>query len=47
MQKIKMQLKKENTKAILLLLIVSIFVSIPLLSKNLDITYDDRNTTYL
>ena len=41
MTKIKKILGRENVKEILLILICAIFVCLPLLSKNLDITYDD------
>ena len=41
MAKIKSIIKKENTINIIILLIASIIVCIPLLSKNFNITYDD------
>lgn len=41
MTKIKKILGRENVKEILLILICTIFVCLPLFSKNLDITYDD------
>ena len=41
MQKLKKLWKKENTKNIMLIAIISIFVCIPLLSKNINIGYDD------
>ncbi len=41
MSKIKQILQKENSKNILLLLLVSFFVCLPLLSKKIDISYDD------
>lgn len=41
MQKVKKILEKENTKSILILLIASIFICIPLLNSNINITYDD------
>lgn len=41
MAKIKSIIKKENTINIIILLIASIIVCIPLLSKSFNITYDD------
>lgn len=41
MQKIKGLLKDEKYFVILIILIASIFVCIPLISKNVDMTYDD------
>lgn len=41
MQKIKELLKNEKYFVILIILIASIFVCIPLMSKNIDMTYDD------
>lgn len=41
MIKVKNILKKDNTKNILILLIVSAFICIPLINKNIDISYDD------
>lgn len=41
MQKIKELLKDEKYFVILIILIASIFVCIPLMSKNIDMTYDD------
>lgn len=41
MIKVKNILKKDNTKNILILLIVSAFICIPLINKNIDIFYDD------
>ena len=41
MDKVKKILQRENTKNILILFIVSIFICLPLLSNKLDIMYDD------
>lgn len=41
MVKIKSLFQKENTKNIIILLIASFFICIPLLSKNINIAYDD------
>lgn len=41
MTKIKKILEKENVKQILILFIASIFICLPLLNKNLNISYDD------
>ena len=41
MSKIKEILKKENSKNILILLLVSFIICLPLLSKKIDISYDD------
>lgn len=41
MQKIREILKNEKYFGILIILIASIFVCIPLMSKNIDMTYDD------
>lgn len=41
MSKIKAILEKENVKCIILLFIASLFICMPLISKKIDITYDD------
>lgn len=41
MQKIKELLKNEKYYSVIIILIASIFVCIPLMSKNIDMTYDD------
>lgn len=41
MQKIKELLKNEKYYSVIIILIASIFVCIPLMSKNADMTYDD------
>ena len=41
MQKLKKLWEKENAKNILLIAIISIFVCIPLFSKDINIGYDD------
>ncbi len=41
MKKIKELLKNEKYFSIFIILIASIFVCIPLMSKNIDMTYDD------
>lgn len=41
MDKVKQILQRENTKNILILFIVSIFICIPLLNNKIDIMYDD------
>lgn len=41
MSKIRAILEKENVKCIILLFIASLFICMPLISKKIDITYDD------
>ena len=41
MSKIKEILQKENSKNVLLLLLVTFIICIPLLSKKIDMSYDD------
>lgn len=41
MQKIRELLKNEKYFGVLIILIATIFVCIPLMSKNIDMTYDD------
>lgn len=41
MSKIKAILEKENVKCIIILFIASLFICMPLISKKIDITYDD------
>ena len=41
MSKIRAILEKDNVKCIILLFIASLFICMPLISKKIDITYDD------